>query len=115
MTVSRPWRTLAALSLYGGPQPDAERISYKTLMTAEPSPLENGLLAGREYAVRASDDRVKLRRVAQSRNAADTRAAIDWSLIEAPDEEQPDAFWSGFMHGVREYLVGESKTLPGAD
>jgi hypothetical protein len=81
-------------------------------MTNELSPLENGLVAGREYAARASDDRVKLRRVAQSRNAADTRAAIDWSLIEAADAEQPDAFWSGFMHGVREYLVEEATTPP---
>jgi hypothetical protein len=81
-------------------------------MSAELSPLENGLLAGREYAARASADRAKLRRVAQSRNAADTRAAIDPGLLEAADEEQPDAFWSGFMHGVREYLVDQAATPP---
>ena len=81
-------------------------------MTTELSPLERGLLAGREYAARAAVDRAKLRRVAQSRNAADTRAAIDWSLIGAPAEDQPDAYWSGFMHGVREYLVGEARTRP---
>ena len=81
-------------------------------MTAERGPLESGLLAGREYAARVSADRVRLRRVAQSRNATETRAAIDWSLIEAADEAQPDAFWSGFMHGVREYLVAQATTPP---
>lgn len=77
-------------------------------MNNERTPLEEGLLAGREYAGRAAGDRAKLRRVAQSRNAADTRAAVDWSLIEPPHGERPDAFWSGFMHGVREYLVSEA-------
>jgi hypothetical protein len=81
-------------------------------MNDEQSPLEKGLIAGREYAALASDDRAKLRRVAQSRNAADTQAAIDWSLVRAPDEEQPAAFWSGFMHGVREHLLDEAATPP---
>jgi hypothetical protein len=76
----------------------------------EQRPLEEGVLAGRAYAARVSEDRAKLRRVAQSRNAEDTRAAIDWSLIEARDEEQPVAFWSGFVHGVREFLVDEAAT-----
>ena len=79
-------------------------------MNDERTPLEEGLLAGREYAARASDDRAKLRRVAQSRSAEHTRAAIDWSLIEAPEKEQPAAFWSGFMHGVREFLLDEAAT-----
>ena len=74
--------------------------------------LESGLLAGREYAARTSEDRAKLRRVAQSRNAEDTRSAIDWSLIKAPDQERPVAFWSGFVHGVREFLVDEAATPP---
>ncbi len=74
--------------------------------------MEKGLLAGREYAAQAADDRTKLRRVAQSRNAEHTRAAIDWSLIEAPDEEQPVAFWSGFVHGVRGFLLDEAARPP---
>ena len=28
------------------------------------------------------------------------------------DEKQPVAFWSGFAHGVREFLVDEAATLP---
>jgi hypothetical protein len=82
-------------------------------MHDQQSPLEQGLLAGREYATLASHDRTKLRRVAQSRSANDTRAAIDWDLVEAPDEEQPAAFWSGFMHGVREFLLEEAAAAPG--
>jgi hypothetical protein len=81
-------------------------------MNDQQSPLEKGLLAGREYAALASNDRTKLRRVAQSRNAQDTRAAIDWSLVKAPAEEQPAAFWSGFMHGVRQFLLDETVTAP---
>jgi hypothetical protein len=81
-------------------------------MNDEQRPLEEGVLAGRDYAARVSGDRAKLRRVAQSRNAEDTRAAIDWSLIEDGDREQPVAFWSGFVHGVREFLVDEAATPP---
>jgi hypothetical protein len=77
-------------------------------MNDEQSPLEKGLQAGREYAAQASADRAKLRRVAQSRSAADTQAAIDWSLVRAPRSEQTTAFWSGFMHGVREFLLDEA-------
>ncbi len=81
-------------------------------MHDEQRSLEEGLLAGRDYAARVSGDRAKLRQVAQSHNAEDTRAAIDWSLIEGRDEEQPVAFWSGFVHGVREFLVDEAATPP---
>lgn len=32
--------------------------------------------------------------------------------MPAPADEQPDAFWSGFIHGVREYLVDKAATPP---
>lgn len=70
------------------------------------------MFAGREYAGRVVEDRAKLRRVAQSSSAEDTQAAIDWSLIEGGYEERPVAFWSGFVHGVREFLVDEAAASP---
>jgi hypothetical protein len=81
-------------------------------MSDAQGPLEMGMLAGREYAARVVEDRAKLRRVAQSRSAEDTQAAIDWSLIEAGNDERPVAFWSGFVHGVREFLVDEAAASP---
>ncbi len=74
-------------------------------------PMEQGLLAGREYAGRTGGDHAKLRPVVRSRNAEETRAAIDWNLMGPIDEPQPVAFWSGFAHGVREFLVDEAATL----
>ena len=80
-------------------------------MNDERRSLESGLIAGREYAARASDT-APASRAAQSRNAEDTRSAIDWSLIKAPDRERPVAFWSGFVHGVREFLVSDQAATP---
>ena len=73
--------------------------------------LERGMVAGREYASRVGGDHAKLRPVVKARNAEETRAAIDWNLIEAIEGEQPVAFWSGFAHGVRQFLVDEAAKL----
>ena len=75
-------------------------------------PLERGMVAGREYASRVGGDHARLRPVVRARNAEETRAAIDWNLIETIEGEQPVAFWSGFEHGVRQFLVDEAATLP---
>ena len=75
------------------------------------SPREQGLRLGREYAMRAIDDRAKLRRVVRAKNAEEVRAGIDWTLLEALDHERPVAFWSGFAHGVRAFLVDEAAAL----
>jgi len=77
-------------------------------MADELSAREQGLQLGREYAVSARADRAKLRRVVRAETAAEVRANIDWSLLGAIDQERPVAFWSGFAHGVRNFLVDEA-------
>jgi hypothetical protein len=79
-------------------------------MHEELPPLQQGVVAGREYANRTGGDHAKLRTIVRSRNAQETRAAIDWSLIGTIEQEQPVAFWSGFTHGVRQFLVDEAVT-----
>jgi hypothetical protein len=85
-------------------------MSYKTSMNDEQGSLAKGLLAGREYAALAADNRANLRRVAQSRNAGDTRAAIELGLIEPRRGGTSGRLLEGFVHGVREFLLDEAKT-----
>ncbi|HEX4519723.1 MAG TPA: hypothetical protein VH063_09110 [Gaiellaceae bacterium] len=74
------------------------------------APVEQGRVAGREYASRAGGDHAKLRPIVRSRNAEETRAAVDGDLLEQVPGAQEVAFWSGFVHGVREFLVDEAAT-----
>jgi hypothetical protein len=72
------------------------------------SPRAAGIVVGREYASRAPDDRAALRQIVRARTAADVKAAIDWTVLDDLDPERPVAFWSGFSHGVRQYLVDQA-------
>jgi hypothetical protein len=94
------------------PPPRPADFSQNRPMAEEPTSIQQGLAAGKEYASRTGGDHAKLRPLVRSRNAEETRAAIDWNVFELIDEEQPVAFWSGFVHGVREFLVDEAAAQP---
>jgi len=87
-------------------------------MDRELAPMDKGMLAGQEYAIRTGGDHAKLRPVVKSWSAAEIHSAVDWDLIGPIEKEQPVEFWSGFAHGVRQFLVDEAATLskdpPGA-
>jgi hypothetical protein len=72
------------------------------------SSLEEGLTLGYGYAERHRDDRPNLRRIVRARSAPEVTENIDLSEIERDGTAYPVAFWSGFAHGVRRYLVDEA-------
>jgi hypothetical protein len=72
------------------------------------SPRAIGIGVGREYASRTSGDRAALREIVRGQTAADVKAAIDWTVLDGLDPESPVAFWSGFSHGVRQFLVDQA-------
>ena len=79
------------------------------------SSLEKGLALGYGYAESHRDDRDSLRRIVRARSAPEVTANVDPAEIAADASAAPVAFWSGFAHGVRRYLVDEAarSTRPG--
>jgi hypothetical protein len=72
------------------------------------SSLEEGLTLGYGYAERHRDDRASLRRIVRARSAPEVTANIDPADVAVDAATAPVAFWSGFAHGVRRYLVEEA-------
>ena len=78
------------------------------------TPREQGLRVGHEYAMAFANDRAKLRRASvRAKDADEVKASIDWSFLEPTSQQRPVAFWSGFAHGVRDFLVDEAAALSG--
>jgi hypothetical protein len=72
------------------------------------STLEEGLARGYGYAETHRDDRPNLRRIVRARSASDVTAHVDPAEVAADGIANPVAFWSGFAHGVRRYLVDDA-------
>jgi hypothetical protein len=78
-----------------------------------PSSIEEGLTLGYGYAEKHRDDRVTLGRIARARSAPEVVAIVDPAEITADGITDQVAFWSGFAHGVKRYLVDELHVLLG--
>ena len=76
-----------------------------------PSSIEEGLTLGYGYAEKYRDDRLTLRRIATARSASEVAAAVDRADIAADGIADQAAFWSGFAHGVKRYLVDEMQVI----
>jgi hypothetical protein len=74
----------------------------------ESSSLEQGLTLGYAYAESHLDDRPHLRRIVRARSAPEVTANLDPAEIAPPGLASQVAFWSGFAHGVRRYLVEDA-------
>ena len=81
----------------------------------ESSSLEQGLILGYGYAEAHLDDRPHLRRIVRARSAPEVTENVDPAATAPEGIANPTAFWSGFAHGVRRYLVEEAAraTRPG--
>jgi len=77
-----------------------------------PSSIEEGLTLGYGYAEKHRDDRLTLGRIARARSAPEVAANVDPAEIPANPIADQVAFWSGFAHGVKRYLVDEMHVLP---
>jgi hypothetical protein len=75
------------------------------------SSIEKGITLGYGYAEKRRDDRVSLGRIARGRSVAEVTAGVDPAEIAADGIVDPVAFWSGFAHGVRWYLLQEGHVL----
>ena len=69
------------------------------------TPRERGILVGQKWAESYEGDPGDLRPTADGVIATDLRQKIEALLVESDDIENPTAFWGGFAHGVRAYLV----------
>jgi hypothetical protein len=76
-----------------------------------PSPIEEGLTLGYSYAEKHRDDRLTLRRIVSARSAPEVAANVDPAETPADGSADDVAFWSGFAHGVKRYLVDEMHVL----
>ena len=74
------------------------------MTTNEFTPRERGILAGQAWATSYEGDPRDLRPTADGVIAADLRIEIEAMLAES-DNVETSAFWAGFAHGVRAYLV----------
>jgi hypothetical protein len=75
------------------------------------SSIEEGLTLGYSYADKHRDDRQTLGRIARARSAPEVAATVDPAEIPADGIADQVAFWSGFAHGVKRYLVDEMHVL----
>jgi len=71
------------------------------------SSIEKGITLGYGYAEKHRDDRLSVGRIARARSAPEVTANVDPAEIAADGIPDPVAFWSGFAHGVRRYLLEE--------
>jgi hypothetical protein len=76
-----------------------------------PSSIEEGLTLGYGYGEKHRDDRLTLGRIARARSAPEVAANVDPAEIPADGIADHVAFWSGFAHGVKRYLVDEMHVL----
>jgi hypothetical protein len=72
------------------------------------SSIEKSMTLGYSYAEKHRDDRLSLGRIARARSASEVTANVDPAEIAADGIVDSVAFWSGFAHGVREYLLEEA-------
>jgi hypothetical protein len=54
------------------------------------------------------DDRLRLGLIARARSTSEVTANVDAAEILSDGVADPVAFWSGFAHGVRWYLLEEA-------
>lgn len=73
-------------------------------MTKEFTPRERGILAGQQWAKSYKGDLGDLRPTADGVIATDLRKEIE-AMVAESDDVETTAFWGGFAHGVRAYLV----------
>ena len=73
------------------------------------SSIELGVSFGYGYASRHHEDRVNLGRIASARSASDVTANVDPAELPVEEILDPVAFWSGFAHGVRWYVLEEAR------
>jgi hypothetical protein len=71
----------------------------------ESSSIERGMTLGRGYAEKHREDRRSLGLIAKAQSASEVTANVDPTEIAAEGITDPVAFWSGFAHGVRWYLL----------
>jgi hypothetical protein len=79
------------------------------------SAIEEGITLGYGYAENRRDDRLSLGRIARAHSATEVTENVDPGEIAAERITDPVAFWSGFAHGVRQYLLEESHILDHED
>jgi hypothetical protein len=77
------------------------------------SSVEKGAALGYGYAERHQGDRLRLGLIARARSASEVTANVDPGEIAPDGVDHPVAFWSGFAHGVRWYLLEEAHVRPG--
>jgi len=73
--------------------------------------IKEGLTLGYGFAEKHRDDRLTLGRIARARSAPEVAANVDPAEIPANPIANQVAFWSGFAHGVKRYLVDEMHVL----
>jgi hypothetical protein len=79
------------------------------------SSIEKGMTLGYGYAEKHRHDRTSLGRIARARSASEVTANVDPAEIAADGIADPIAYWSGFAHGVRWYLLeGARPSRPAA-
>jgi hypothetical protein len=75
------------------------------------TPRERGLILGHSYAASFDGDPRKLTLIAKAKSAADVEANVDAALLRPGEIEDDVAFWSGFSHGVKAFLVEQGTPL----
>ena len=66
---------------------------------------------GYGYADKHRHDRLSLGRIARAQSPSEVTAHVDRAEIAADGIANPVAFWSGFAHGVRWYLLEKAHNL----
>jgi hypothetical protein len=66
--------------------------------------LDAGLEEGLRYAAEHAADRRRLGLIARAHSAAEVAAVVDGSAVAPDGIDDVVAYWSGFAHGVRQYL-----------
>jgi hypothetical protein len=69
------------------------------------------ITVGYSYAEKHRNDRPRLGRIARAQSASEVTKNLDPAEIATDGIADPVAFWSGFSHGVRWYLVDEGQAL----
>jgi hypothetical protein len=75
------------------------------------SSIEKAMNLGYGYAEKDRHDRLSLGRIARARSASEVTANINSAEIATDGIANPVAFWSGFAHGVRWYLLEKAHDL----
>jgi hypothetical protein len=86
-------------------------MATPTSPSEDRSSIEKAMTIGYSYAEKHRHDRLSLGRIARARSASEVTANVDPDEIAADGIIDPVAFWSGFAHGVRWYLLEEAHVL----